>query len=120
MTFEQTREYLKSYKNMKNRVEYLDNVLIGVSSISYGEVKGSNGEHKTNNDFIIMKDEYEQRMTDIRNDIEQLENINYRDVLFYRYICCLNFYEVAEVMQCSISHIKELSHNAIEELCHII
>ena len=105
---------------MKNRVEYLDNVLIGVSSISYGEVKGSSGEHKTNNDFIIMKDEYEQRMADIRNDIEHLENINYRDVLFYRYICCLNFYEVAEVMQCSVSHIKELSHNAIEELCHII
>lgn len=120
MTFEQAREYLRSYKNMKNRVEYLDNVLIGVSSISYGDVKGRSGEHKTNNDFILMKDEYEQRMAEIRNSIEQLEDINYRDVLFYRYICCLNFYETADVMQYSISHIKELSHKAIEELCHII
>ena len=120
MTFEQTRDYLRSYKNMKNRVEYLDNVLIGVSSISYGEVKGSSGEHKTNNDFILMKDKYEEQMADIRNSIEQLENINYRDVLFYRYVCCLNFYETSDVMQFSISHIKELIHNAIEELSRII
>lgn len=120
MTFEETRDYLRSYKNMKNRVEYLENVLIGVSSISYGEVKGRTGEQKTNNDFILMKDEYEEKMADIRNSIEQLEDINYRDVLFYRYICCLNFYEVADVMQYSISHIKELSHNAIEELSRII
>ena len=120
MTFEQTRDYLRSYKNMKNRVEYLDNVLIGVHSISYEDVHGSNGEHKTNNDFIIMKDKYEEQMAKIRNNIEELENIQYRDVLFDRYVCCLNFYEVAEVMQCSISHIKELSHNAIEELRHII
>ncbi len=120
MTFEQTRDYLRSYKNMKNRVEYLDNVLIGVRSISYGDVHGSSSEHKTNNDFILMKDKYEEQMAEIRNNIEELENIQYRDVLFYRYVCCLNFYEVAEVMQCSISHIKELSHNAIEELSHII
>lgn len=120
MTVEETREHLKTYKNMKNRVEYLDNVLIGVSSINYGEVKGSSGEHKTNNDFIIMKDEYEARMAGIRNDIEQLDNINHRDVLFYRYICCLNFYEVADIMQCSISTIKRLSNEAIEELSSLI
>ena len=120
LTFEQTRDYLRSYKNMKNRVEYLDNVLIGVHSINYGEVHGSSGEHKTNNDFILMKDKYEEQMSEIRNNIEELENIQYRDVLFYRYVCCLNFYEVADVMQCSISHIKELSHNAIEELSNII
>lgn len=120
MTIEQARDYLRSYKNMKNRVEYLENVLIGVSSISCGEVKGRSGEHKTNNDFILMKDEYEDKMAEIRNSIEQLEDINYRDVLFYRYICCLNLYETADVMQYSISHIKELSHNAIEELSCII
>jgi DNA-directed RNA polymerase specialized sigma subunit len=120
MTVEETRHYLETYKNMKNRVEYLDNVLIGVSSISYGEVKGSSGEHKTNNDFIIMKDEYEQRMADIRNDIEQVEDLNHRDVLFYRYVCCLNFYEIADIMQFSKPHIQKLLGKAIKELSNII
>lgn len=105
---------------MKNRVEYLENVLIGVSSISYGEVKGSSGEHKTNNDFIIMKDEYEQRMADIRNDIEHLEDLNYRDVLFYRYVCCLNFYEIGDIMQLSKSTVQRTLAKAIEELSHTI
>lgn len=105
---------------MKNRVEYLENVLVGVGSIRYGEVKGSSGENKTNNDFILMKDDYEQKMADIRNDIEQVEDLNYRDVLFYRYVCCLDFYEIADIMQCSKSHIQRTLAKAIEELSHII
>ena len=120
MTYEETREYLKTYKNMKNRVEYLENVLIGVHSIACDEVHGSSGERKTNNDFILMKDDYEKSMAEIRNNIEQLEDINLRDVLFYRYVCCLNFYETADVMQCSISTIKRLSTQAIEQLSSLI
>lgn len=120
MTVEETRHYLETYKNMKNRVEYLDNVLIGVSSISYGEVKGRSGEHKTNNDFILMKDEYEQKMADIRNDIEQVEDLNRRDVLFYRYVCCLNFYEIADIMQLSKSTVQRILAQALEDLSHII
>jgi DNA-directed RNA polymerase specialized sigma24 family protein len=83
-------------------------------------VHGSNGEHKTNNDFIIMKDECEQKMADIRNDIEQVEDLNYRDVLFYRYVACLNFYEIADIMQFSKSHIQWLLGKAIKELSNII
>lgn len=120
MTFEETRELLKTYKNMKNRVEYLDNVMIGVHSVTCDEVHGSSGEHKTINDYIIMKENYEKQMAEIRNAIEQLENINHRDVLFYRYVACLNFYEVADIMQFSVSTIKRLSTEAIEELRHII
>lgn len=120
MTVEETRNYLETYKNMKNRVEYLENVLVGVSSISCDKIHGSSGEHKTNNDFILMKDEYEQRMADIRNDIEQVEDLNYRDVLFYRYVCCLNFYEIGDIMQLSKSTVQRTLAKAIEELSHII
>ena len=120
MTVEETRHYLETYKNYKNRVEYLENVLVGVHSISCDEVHGSSGEHKTNNDFIIMKDECEQKMADIRNDIEQVEDLNYRDVLFYRYVACLNFYEIADIMQFSSSHIQWLLGKAIRELSKII
>lgn len=120
MTVEETRAYLESYKNYKNRVEYLENVLIGVSSIACDEVHGSSGEHKTNNDFILMKDEYEQKMKDIRNDIEQVDNLNYRDVLFYRYVACLNFYEIADIMQLSKSTVQRILGKAIKQLSDII
>lgn len=120
MTVEETRAYLESYKNYKNRVEYLENVLIGVSSIACDEVHGSSGEYKTNNDFILMKDEYEQKMEDIRNDIEQVDNLNYRDVLFYRYVACLNFYEIADIMQCSVSKVTRILGKAVRELSNII
>ncbi len=120
MTVEETRHYLETYKNMKNRVEYLDNVLVGVRSIACDEVHGGSGEHKTVNDYIMMKDRYEKQMADIRNDIEQVEDLNYRDVLFYRYVACLNFYEIADIMQFSSSHIQWLLGKAIRELSNII
>ena len=120
MTVEETRHYLESYKNYKNRVEYLENVLIGVRSIACDEVHGSSGEHKTLDDYIIMRDDYESKMEDIRNDIEQVDNLNYRDVLFYRYVACLNFYEIADIMQFSKSTIQRILGKAVEELSHII
>lgn len=120
MTVEETRAYLESYKNYKNRVEYLENVLIGVSSITCDEVRGRSGERQTNNDFILMKDNYEKQMEDIRNDIEQVDNLNYRDVLFYRYVACLNFYEIADIMQCSVSKVTRILGKAVRELSNII
>lgn len=120
MTVEETRHYLETYKNYRNRVEYLDNVLVGVRSIACDEVHGSSGEHKTLNDYIIMRDDYEKKMADIRNDIEQVEDLNYRDVLFYRYVACLNFYEIADIMQCSVSKVTRTLGKAVRELSNII
>lgn len=121
MTFEETRDYLKSYKNMKNRVEYLENVLVGVKSISYRDSPtGLYSEPKTKNDFILMKDNYIDKMSEIRDNVEKLTNITHRDVLFFKYICCMDFCEVADIMQYSESNVKRLIKEAIEELSYII
>ena len=37
MTPEETRNYLKSYRNMRNRVEYINNKMINVKSIRYDD-----------------------------------------------------------------------------------
>ena len=54
MTPEETRNYLKSYRNMRNRVEYINNKMINVKSIRYDDSpSGSYSEPKTQNDYII-------------------------------------------------------------------
>lgn len=82
MTPEETRNYLKSYRNMRNRVEYINNKMINVKSIRYDDSpSGSYSEPKTQNDYIMMKDKYIAQMSLIREDIEKLDNMNHRDAL---------------------------------------
>ena len=90
MTTEETKQYLKNYKNMMHRIEYIDNKLINVKSIPYDDSSvGSYAEPKTNNDYIMMKDKYLKEMSSIRASVESIEDMTLRDVLFYRYIECL-------------------------------
>lgn len=117
MTIEETRTYLKSYRNMLNRVEYIENKLINVKAIKYEDSKGGIcGVPKTTNDYIMMKDKYLNEMAVIRSNIESLEDMQYRDVLFYKYVECLDMYEVARLMDCSESSAYCRLRDAIKEL----
>ena len=117
MTVEETRAYLKSYRNMLNRVEYIDNKLINVKSIRYDDAPVSSySEPKTQNDYIMMKDKYLNEMALIRKKIEELDNITYRDVLFYRYVELMNDYDIAGLMGYSVYTIRKQIFSAIHEL----
>ena len=117
MTTEETKQYLKNYKNMMHRIEYIDNKLINVKSIPYDDSSvGSYAEPKTNNDYIMMKDKYLKEMAVIRSNIESLEDMQHRDVLFYKYVECLDMYEVARIMNCSESSAYCYLRDAIKDL----
>ena len=117
MTVEETRAYLKSYRNMLNRVEYIDNKLINVKSIRYDDAPVSNySEPKTQNDYIMMKDKYLNEMALIRKKIEELDNITYRDVLFYKYVELMNDYDIAELMDYSVSTVRKHVFQAVRKL----
>ena len=121
MTPEETRNYLKSYRNMYNRVEYINNKMINVKSIRYDDSPtGSYSEPKTQNDYIIMKDDYIAQMAMIRDDIEKLNNINYRDVLFYKYVELMSDYDIADLMQYSVGTIRHFLSSGIIELSKIV
>ena len=121
MTPEETRNYLKSYRNMYNRVEYINNKLINVKSIRYDDSpNGSYSEPKTQNDYIMMKDKYISQMTLIREDIEKLSNINHRDVLFYKYVELMSDYDIADLMQYSVGSVRNFLHSGIIELSKVI
>ena len=71
MTAEEVRTYLKSYRNLKDKADYLQNKLINVKAISYRDSPtGSYSEPKTQNDYIMMKDRCLEEMALIRQNID--------------------------------------------------
>lgn len=121
MTPEETRNYLKSYRNMRNRVEYINNKMINVKSIRYDDSpSGSYSKPKTQNDYIMMKDKYLKEMSSIRASVESIEDMTLRDVLFYRYIECLEIYDIANIMDCSNTSVFAYLRDAIKELSIIL
>jgi DNA-directed RNA polymerase specialized sigma24 family protein len=121
MTPEETRNYLKSYRNMRNRVEYINNKMINVKSIRYDDSpSGSYSEPKTQNDYIMMKDKYIAQMSLIREDIEKLDNMNHRDALFYKYVELMSDYDIADLMQYSVGTVRHFFCSGIIELSEVI
>ena len=109
MTTNEVREYLKSYRNYKDRVTYIENKAI--SRI---------GELTIKNDYIVMKEECKKEMENIRNTIDKVTTLKYRMALYYRYIDSLETYEVAEIMSISPRVAEKYYHEGIAELANIL
>lgn len=121
MTAEEVRTYLKSYRNLKDKADYLQNKLINVKAISYRDSPtGSYSEPKTQNDYIMMKDRCLEEMALIRQNIDKLDNINHRDVLFYRYIESMSIYDTADMLHVSQRTAEKYIHDAIEKMIVIL
>ena len=121
MTAEEVRTYLKSYRNLKDKADYLQNKLINVKAISYRDSPtGSYSEPKTQNDYILMKDRCLEEMALIRQNIDKLDDINHRDVLFYRYIELMSIYDTADMLHVSQRTAEKYIHDAIEKMMVIL
>ena len=121
MTAEEVRTYLKSYRNLKDKADYLQNKLINVKAISYRDSPtGSYSEPKTQNDYIMMKDRCLEEMALIRQNIDKLDDINHRDVLFYRYIKSMSIYDTADMLHVSQRTAEKYIHDAIEKMIVIL
>lgn len=121
MTAEEVRTYLKSYRNLKDKADYLQNKLINVKAISYRDSPtGSYSEPKTQNDYIMMKDRCLEEMALIRQNIDKLDEINHRDVLFYRYIESMSIYDTADMLHVSQRTAEKYIHDAIEKMIVIL
>lgn len=121
MTAEEVRTYLKSYRNLKDKADYLQNKLINVKAISYRDSPtGSYSEPKTQNDYIMMKDRCLEEMALMRQNIDKLDDINHRDVLFYRYIESMSIYDTADMLHVSQRTAEKYIHDAIEKMIVIL
>lgn len=120
MTTDEVREYLKSYKIYKDRIEYIDNKVLNVHSIQYNKVIGRTSEPKTQNDYIMMKEECKKEMENIRNTINRVTTLKYRMALCYRYVDGLTEYDIADIMGMALRTIQRYEYIGIEELANIL
>ena len=120
MTTDEVREYLKSYRNYKNRVTYIDNKILNVHSIQYNKVIGRTSEPKTQNDYIMMKEECKKEMENIRNTIDKVTTLKYRMALYYRYVDGLTQYDIADIMGKSVGTVWHYFYEGVAELANIL
>lgn len=120
MTKDEVREYLKSYRNYKDRVAYIDNKALNVHSIQYNKVTGRTSEPKTQNDYILMKEECKKEMEKICNTIDKVTTLKYRMALYYRYVDGLTEYDIADIMGMALRTIQRYEYEGIEELANIL
>lgn len=120
MTTDEVREYLKSYKIYKDRIEYIDNKVLNVHSIQYNKVIGRTSEPKTQNDYIMMKEECKKEMENIRNTINRVTTLKYRMALYYRYVDGLTEYDIADIMGMALRTIQRYEYIGIAELANIL
>lgn len=109
MTTNEVREYLKSYRNYKDRVAYIENKAIGRI-----------GEPTIKNDYIVMKEECKKEMENIRNTIDKVTTLKYRMALYYRYVDGLTQYDIADIMGKSVGTVWHYFYEGVAELANIL
>jgi len=130
MDYKETVEWLKSYKDMYYRLEFINNKMEGVKAISYTEEAPGTAVPKSINDYIQEKEEIECEMAKIKTAINSLENIRLRNILNYKFIEFMNIRQIARTMHYSGKYIYELYNQGIlqimkhpektEKICAII
>ena len=131
---EQKKEYLRSYKDHVRRVnriseeiKELREMMMSTKAINYdGMPHGSGGQGDLSGEVARIQgliDELKRErglriMTyqDIARRIKKLRSRNEDDVLFYRYIKGMEWYEIAEQMHISLPAAVSRYHRALQKL----
>lgn len=126
------KNYLRSYQKHSRRVKRIDEEIKEIKSMKmYPSLNNDGMPHGNNNSdlsqyaVILEKKENElyqegvkqvQTYTDIGSRIAKVEDEDQRDVLFYRYIKGMEWWQVANTMHFSESWIHELHGRALNNL----
>lgn len=114
MDYEEKRRWLESYKTLQDQIIYLDNRMKGIKAISFEPYEEGNGQGKTWNDFLQEKVEVENEMRKIEDTIDNIENMNERMVLGYRYLMLKTVEEIAATMNYSNEWVKKKTKKGIK------
>ena len=119
MDYKQTVEWLKSYKDLYYRLEFINNRMEGIKAISYTDEAPGTAVPKSINDYIQEKDEIEYEMAKIKNAINSIETIKLRYVLIYKFIEFMNIRQIAKKMNYSGKYVYKLYNRGIEKLIKV-
>lgn len=130
---EKKKKYLRQYIVHVRRVHRLTEEIAELRELKMSASSGANdgmprGSDKSDlSDYMVQIDSMIQELEnergerimmffDIRRRIKTLENKDEDDVLFYKYIKGMVFWEIAEKMMFSERHIRRIHSNALEHL----
>lgn len=105
MDYKQTVEWLKSYRDMYYKVQYIDNKMLGIKAISYSD-EATGGTPKTIDDYMIEKEELEAEMKKIEDAIHSIPDLKQRAVLEYKYLEFMSLEQITSVMNYSFSQTR--------------
>lgn len=114
MNYQETVNYLKSYKDLYYRHEYLNNKIEGIKAIGYEDKNV--GPHKTLNDYLDEKYQVEQKMTEIEDLIGNIECYRQKLVLKYKFLEFMTLEMVAGKMNYSLSQTKRYYKEGMEKI----
>jgi len=118
MDYNDTLEWLKSYRAMHDRLIYLNNRIIGVQSINYESSQG--GLKKSINELLEDKKEVIHQMEKIEEAIHSLTGNLYSEVLGYRFLFFYTIKKTADEIDYSISQTNRIQEKAITVLSKLI
>lgn len=128
------KEYLRGYRTNRRRINRIDDevtelreLAASVKATDYSGMPHGSGNQKDLSDELARIDTLEKRLEQerekcvesyisIENLIKSVKNEDENDVLFYRYIKGLRFWEIAEKMDCSERWIHKLHGKALKHL----
>lgn len=128
------KEYLRGYRSSRRRINRIDDEIIelkelaaSVKAIDYSGMPHGNGNQNDLSDELARIDSLVEKLgaekesciesyVSIEKQIQQIKNEDENDVLFYRYIKGLRWWEISEKMDCSERWVHKLHGRALGHL----
>lgn len=128
------KEYLRGYRSNRRRINRIDDevtelreLAASVKAMDYSGMPHGSGNQKDLSDELARIDTLEKRLDQerekcvesyisIENLIKSVKNEDENDVLFYRYVKGLRWWEIAEKMDCSEQWVHKLHGRALGRL----
>lgn len=130
---EDKKEYLRGYRKHGKRIRRIEKEIETIRSMKLypsmhndGMPHGSSGQGDLSGYAAELTEKenelYEEGVEQVKSykeisaKIKELENEDERDVLFYRYIVGMDWWKVAQEMDCSERWVQELHGRALEKM----
>lgn len=128
------KEYLRGYRSSRRRINRIDDEIIelkelaaSVKAIDYSGMPHGSGNQKDLSDELARinslveklgaeKESCIESYVSIEKQIKEIKNEDENDVLFYRYVKGLRFWEIAEKLDCSEQWVHKLHGRALAHL----
>ncbi|MFR7592482.1 MAG: hypothetical protein ACLUVC_13660 [Longibaculum sp.] len=114
MNYQETVNYLKSYKDLYYHHEYLSNRIEGIKAIGYEDK--NIGPCRTLNDYLDEKYQVEQKMAEIEDLIGNIECYRQKLVLKYKFLEFMTLEMVADKMNYSYRQVCRYYREGIENI----